>query len=180
MTPSHGRRSTRWWCGATRPCTPRVLAQGQPGGGRGPAGAAVLAGRRRQQPVGGRGRGRRAGAEPQVGGGRAGQDHQERWRLATHGGRSPIRLWPLHWPRHGRRTSGNVPLLSAPAAFAVPAAFGVTQPLPTVPTDATQPGLGHSGLLVGEPFRLGQGHSTPSRGSRCGEHPAAAARLPRP
>jgi hypothetical protein len=49
-------------------------------------------------------------------------------------------------------------LLSALAAFAVPAAFGVAHPLPTVPADATQPGLGHRGLLVGEPFRLGQGH----------------------
>src|SRR5512132_3302535 len=62
------------------------------------------------------------------------------------------------WPRHGRRASGNVALLSALAAFAVPAAFGVAQPLPAVPADATQPGLGHRGLLVGEPFRLGQGH----------------------
>ena len=83
-------------------------------------------------------------------------------------GRFPIRLWPLHWPRHGRWTSGNVPLLSALAAFAVPAAFGVAQPLPTVFADATQPGLGHSGLLVGEPFRLGQGHP---EGPDAGEHP---------
>src|SRR5215211_9503827 len=73
--------------------------------------------------------------------------------------------------------SGGAALFSAAAAFAVPAAFGVAQPLPTVPADATQPGLGHSGLLVGEPFRLGQGHP---EGPAAGEHPAAATRLPRP
>jgi hypothetical protein len=75
----------------------------------------------------------------------------------------------LPWPCHGRWTSGNVSLLSALAAFAVPAAFGVVQPLPAVPADATQPGLGHSGLLVGEPFRLGQGHP---QGPDAGQHPA--------
>jgi hypothetical protein len=61
-------------------------------------------------------------------------------------------LMALPWPRRGRRTSRNIPLLSALAALAIPAAFGVAQPLPTVPADATQPGLGHRGLLVGEPF----------------------------
>jgi single stranded DNA-binding protein len=117
------------------------------------------------------------GAKPAVDDRHASQDHQERWRLATHGGRSPIRSWPLTWPRHGRGTSGNVALLSTLAAFAVPAAFGVPHPLPTVPADATQPGLGHRGLLVGEPFRIGQGHP---EGPDAGQHPAAAARLPRP
>ena len=98
-------------------------------------------------------------------------DHSDSWWSLS----QP--LMALHWPRHGRWTSGNVALLSALAAFAVPAAFGVAQPLPTVPADATQPGLGHRGLLVGEPFRLGQGHpDSPA----AGEHPAAAARLPRP
>ena len=45
----------------------RLAGQGQPGRGRGPADAAVVAGRRRGRPLGGRDHGRRAGAEPQVG-----------------------------------------------------------------------------------------------------------------
>jgi hypothetical protein len=63
------RRSPRWWSGATRPCTPRVALEGQPGRGHRPAGAAVLAVRRRHRPLAGRGRGRRAGTEPAVGNG---------------------------------------------------------------------------------------------------------------
>jgi hypothetical protein len=49
-----------------------------------------------------------------------------------------------------------VSLDSAAAAFAVPAAFGVAQPLPAVPADPTQEGLGHGGLLAGEPVRVSQ------------------------
>jgi hypothetical protein len=70
------RRSTRWWSGATRPSTRPRPAQGLPGGGRGPAGAAVLAGRRRQRPLGGPGRGGRARAEPQLGHGEHDQGDQ--------------------------------------------------------------------------------------------------------
>jgi hypothetical protein len=114
-----------------------------------------------QRPVGGRGHGRGAGAEPSVGDGRAGQDHQEWRRLATRGGRSPIGLWP----RHGRGTSANVALLSALAAFAVPAAFGVAQALPAVESESASPGLGHRGLHSHEPYRLDGGNCRSMRAS---------------
>jgi hypothetical protein len=114
-----------------------------------------------QRPVGGRGHGRGAGAEPSVGDGRAGQDHQEWRRLATRGGRSPIGLWP----RHGRGTSANVALLSALAAFAVPAPFGVAQALPAVESESASPGLGHRGLHGHEPYRLDEGNCRSRRAS---------------
>jgi hypothetical protein len=71
------RRSTPWWSGRPGRARGRVAGQGQPGGGRGPASVAVLAGRRRGHPLGGRGGGRRAGAEPQVGDGDHDQDHAQ-------------------------------------------------------------------------------------------------------
>jgi len=96
-----------------------------------------------------------------VGDGHAGQDHQERRRLATGGGRSPIGLWP----RHGRGTSAHVALLSALAAFAVPAAFGVAEALPAVESESASPGLGHRGLLGHEPYRLDEGNCRSMRAS---------------
>jgi hypothetical protein len=50
-----------------------------------------------------------------------------------------------------------VALGSAAAAFAVPAALGVAQPLPAVQSEPTAPGRGHGGLLGGEPGRLAEG-----------------------
>jgi hypothetical protein len=75
---------------------------------------------------------------------------------------------PGHWPRHGWGTSHDVPLLSAPAAFAVPAAFRVVQALPAVESDSAAPGLGHGGLLGHEPCRLSEGDP---EGPDAGQHP---------
>ena len=68
----------------------------------------------------------------------------------------PLSARPLSTRAGPAPTAGDA-LRSAAAAFAVPAALGVPQPLPAVPADATAPGLGHGRLLVPEPGRLGEG-----------------------
>ncbi len=67
--------------------------QGAPGRGRGPAGAAVLASRRRQHPGGGRGRGRRAGTGSAVGDHPTGADERSA---------NEQRPWLAHSRQEGR------------------------------------------------------------------------------
>ena len=54
--------------------------------------------------------------------------------------------------RNGETCAAGDALRLASAAFAVPAALGVAQPLPAVLANPTEPGLGHSYLLGQEPF----------------------------
>jgi hypothetical protein len=70
-------------------------------------------------------------------------------------------------------TAGGA-LLPAPAAFAVPAPFGVAQPLPAVPSNSAQQGLGHGGLLGQELFRLDEGNS---EGNDPGQDPGSVVAL---
>jgi hypothetical protein len=89
-----------------------------------------------------------------VGDGDHDQGDQEQQRVAI----LPVTL-RIGWSslNHRRASSAEGPLLSAPTAFAVPAAFGVAQPLPAVLANPTEPGLCHGYLLSQKPFWFGEG-----------------------
>jgi hypothetical protein len=110
------RRSTRWWSGATRPCTPPSRSRRQPGRGHRPAGAAVLAGRRRHRPLGGRGRGQRAGTEPSLGNGNHDQVDAEPRRVTITGAASlrMVKRDAGRWAPLTRRRSASSRQAGAP------------------------------------------------------------------
>src|SRR5215207_2040974 len=94
----------------------------------------------------------RSWAEPTVGDRHDDQDHQEQRQVVT-------RVATLSISRStsngiGRAPTGELVLLSAVAAFAVPAALGVAEALPAVESESASPGLGHRGLLAHRPYRL--------------------------
>jgi hypothetical protein len=100
---------------------------------------------------------RGAGVEPSVGDGGDDdddQDLQERRRVALGSSlrHEPIdtRVGPV--PRRWTRVAIHTRGIRGTSRFRRCAAAANGAP------DATQPGLGHRGILVGEPFRLGQGH----------------------
>jgi hypothetical protein len=77
---SWSRRSSPWWCGVTRPSTPRSPWP-RAAASWSWAGSSSAPGRRvRERPAG---RGRGAGAEPQVGDGDNDQDHEELQPVAS-------------------------------------------------------------------------------------------------
>jgi hypothetical protein len=76
--------------------------------------------------------------------------------------------------RRGLDPTAGGALLSAVAAFAVPAPLGVAEALPAVPSDSAQQGFGHGGLLGQELFRLGEGDS---EGNDPGQDPGSVVAL---
>jgi hypothetical protein len=66
------------------------------------------------------------------------------------------------------------PAASATAAFALPIALRAAEALPAVESESTAPGLGHHGLLVYAPGRLGEGDP---EGPDPGQHPAGVVQL---
>ena len=73
----------------------------------------------------------------------------------------------------GRAPSHEVVLLSAVAAFAVPAALWIADALPAVESESASPGLGHRGLLAHRPYRLNEAtlYRRPGRrGARASSH----------